>query len=153
LYLSMLISSHMNIDHKAIFEQLKADIEQRREQLRQCLQDQQRLNKEISSLEHSAVGLAGLLGEEYTPEDDLSLTEAIIKTFVEGGDYSVVEMKAKLDARGYDIRRHTNVLASIHSIFKRLTEQDKIKHAGQRAAKPVYRATEQLIPPVPKPEY
>jgi hypothetical protein len=143
----------METDHKAIFEQLKADIEKRREQLRECLKDQQRLNKEISSLEQSAVGLATMLGEEYTPEDDLSLTEAIVKTFVEGGDYSVVEMKAKLEARGYDTRRHTNVLASIHSIFKRLIEQDKIKHNGHRGGKPVHRATAKLVPPPPQPEY
>lgn len=111
------------------------------------------LDMRIFRLREGLFGLAILCGTDTNqlaaeyPElfpdlipPDMGLTDAIRKAMVSKHTYvSPVEVRQRLEEMNYDIKKYKNVLASIHTILKRLTESNEVE-AGTRDGKIVYRA-------------
>ncbi|HEX8139420.1 MAG TPA: hypothetical protein VF544_17805 [Pyrinomonadaceae bacterium] len=110
------------------------------------------LDRNIFQLREGLFGLAILCGtdtnqlaKEY-PElfpdlisPDLGLTDAVRKAMASKRNFvSPVEVKDRLAAMGFDITKYKNILASIHTILKRLLASDEVE-AGTRDEKVVYR--------------
>lgn len=110
------------------------------------------LDAKIIQLRQGVLGLAGLCGvnslqltierPELFPDlisYDLGLTDAIRKAMqAERVFLSPIEIRKRLHTMGYDIKKHKNILASIHVSLKRLAESDEVE-TGNRESKVVYR--------------
>src|SRR5437868_3925975 len=110
------------------------------------------MDKSIFQLREGLVGLAILCGTDTNqlakdyPElfpdlisPDVGLTDAVRKAMAAKRTFvSPVEVKDRLAEMGFDITKHKNILASIHTILKRLVKSDEIE-AGTREEKVVYR--------------
>lgn len=110
------------------------------------------LDRDIFQLREGLFGLAILCGtdtnqlaKEY-PElfpdlisPDVGLTDAVRKALASKHTFvSPVEVKDRLAEMGFDITKHKNILASIHTILKRLHTSEEVE-AGNREEKVVYR--------------
>jgi len=124
----------MSVNLKEMFDQLTHEIDLKRAELGACLRKAQELEDLISGLQQSASGLAKTIGQQYVAEGDISLTEAIRRIFRQGQTKTFVptEIRDALIESGYDIDKYGNILASIHSIIKRILGKD-IVEAGKRA--------------------
>ena len=119
----------------------------------------ERLDQRIFQLREGMVGLAILCGTDTTqlaqkhPElfpdlisSDTGLTDAIRKAMQSKRLYvSPVEVRDRLVNMGYDVSKHGNVLASIHTILRRLAVNEEIEE-GTRDGKVVYRIVGPLLP-------
>jgi hypothetical protein len=110
------------------------------------------LDMKIFRLREGLFGLAILCGTDTNqlaaeyPElfpdlisPDTGLTDAIRKAMQAKRTYaSPVEVKNRLAEMGYDIGKYKNILASIHTILKRLVDSEEVE-TGIRDQKVVYR--------------
>ena len=55
------------------------------------------------------------------------ITDAIKRAFVFDYHLTPTEVRDKLEIMGFNLNRHTNPMATIHSVLKRLVEQDWLK--------------------------
>ncbi len=103
--------------------------------------------REIMELRQTVAALARLCGEpEFVEEDALGLTEAIRMAFRthEPGMYGLGEgmsahdVRTKLEAMGY-AGRWGNVLASIHTVIKRLFDKGELEAAGNINGRDTFR--------------
>ncbi len=131
----------MVLNYPELLKQVKADIASKRAELGECLSRAEKLEDQISGLQQTAAGIAKTLGETYEAEEEMGLTEAIRRAFRQNPDRNFVatEIRDELEQMGYDIDKFGNVLASIHSVIKRLVDKD-IEIAGSRGntGKPCY---------------
>jgi archaellum component FlaC len=130
----------MALDYTELFKQVKAEIASKRAELGECLSRVEALEDEISGLQQTAAGLAKTLGEQYEAEDELGLTEAIRRVFRQNPEknFVPVEIRDELEQMGYNVEKYGNILASIHSVIKRLLDKD-ISQLGTRTnGKPCY---------------
>ncbi len=164
----------MALNYEQLFKQVKDEIFSKRAELGACLTRAEALEDEISGLQQTAAGLAKTLGEQYEADDELGLTEAIRRVFRQNPEknFIPVEIRDELEQMGHDVEKYGNILASIHSVIKRLLDKD-ISQLGTRSnGKPCYqwrkkveiskapprssagdnlRATPMPSPPMPKP--
>jgi hypothetical protein len=144
----------MALNYAELLEQVKAEIASKREELGRCLARAVTLEDELGGLQQTAAGLAKTLGEQYEADDDIGLTEAIRRAFRQNPEkhFTAIEIRDELDQMGHDLAKYGNVLASIHSVIKRL-ETKEIEGAGTRAnGKPCYQWKKaQPISKAPKP--
>lgn len=72
-------------------------------------------------------------------DPDTGLTDAV-REVLRAGEYfmSPIDVRDSLKAKGYDISKYKNVLASIHTILKRLMNQDEVKE-GERDGRTTYK--------------
>jgi|SRR6266446_10935205 len=142
----------MKLDYRAMFEQVKAEIALRREELGTVLAKADELEDQIIGLQQTAAGLAKTLREQYVAEDELGLTEAVRRVFKQNAprDFSALEVRSELESMGYDLAKYGNVMASIHSVMKRIEGKD-IHGIGNRNGKPVFRQIPAAPPPPIKP--
>lgn len=111
------------------------------------------LDSRIFKLREAVLGLAGLcdLAEvevyqqwsELFPDrnaPDVGFTDAIRAVFKANPEYfhSPVWIRNSLEASGFEVAKYKNVLASIHSILKRMKAKNEIIE-GNREGRPVYR--------------
>ena|SRR5438270_7789057 len=143
----------MPLNYREMFEQVKKEIAERREELGAYIAKTQALEDQIIGLQQTAAGLAKTLGEQYTAEDELGLTDAIRRAFKqnEGRDFTALEVRDELESMGCDLKKYGNVMASIHSVIKRIQDKD-IWHASTKNGKPAYRWGQRPVtkaPPAP----
>lgn len=121
----------------------REEVESRREQL----------ERRITRLREAIIGLGFLVDKgSYTiakerPElfpdtvsPDVGFTDAVRAVFRDDKEsfHSPIEIRDYLDLVGFDIAKYKNVLASIHSILKRLKAKNEI-YEGTRDGKVVYK--------------
>jgi hypothetical protein len=118
----------------------------------------------ILRLRRGALGLGALCGNspgelsskfpDLFPDSidpDTGLTDAVrevLKTDTHTY-FSPVNVRDRLRGRGYDISKYKNVLASIHTILKRLKDQDEVKDVnrdGRTVYKWIVREVEEAAP-------
>ena len=130
----------MSLNYREMFDQIKAQIVNKRAELSVCIARVDELEDEIVALQQTASGLAKTLREEYVAEDELGLTDAIRKVFKQNAskDFTALEVKAELEEMGYNLSKYGNVMASIHSVINRILGKD-IRQSGTKTGKPCYR--------------
>src|ERR1041385_1871754 len=111
------------------------------------------IDNRITKLRNAIIGLGGLSGKtaygiatdypELFPDTvtpDVGFTDAVREAFRLYKDYffSPVEIRSEIEENGFDIKKYKNVLASIHSILKRLKNKGEIIE-GTRDGKVVYK--------------
>lgn len=99
------------------------------------------LNARIAKVRRGVLALSPLVGEEPTgvenkyphlfPElipPDIGMTDAIRKVLQSAGTFlTPVGVRTELKTTGYDTDRYKNVLASIHTVLKRLAESGEVE--------------------------
>jgi hypothetical protein len=126
----------------------REDIDTKREQL----------DSRIFRVREGLVGLALLSGTDSSElakkhphlfpdliSPDVGLTDAVRQALESKRIYmSPVEVRNRLVDMKYDMKRYTNVLASIHTILKRLVDSGEVD-AGNREGKVVYRWSDKAV--------
>jgi len=100
------------------------------------------LNERIVQVRNGVLGLSSLAGEnpqdiekqypELFPDlipSDIGLTDAVRKSLQKFPDRFLTPMTVRkvLQATGYDTDRYKNILASIHTVLKRLVESEEVE--------------------------
>jgi len=111
-------------------------------------------DKRIGKLRRGAIGLAALCGKtaadlaakrpELLPDHidpDTGLTDAVREVLKSAapGSCSPVYIRDSLKAKGYDMSEYKNVLASIHTILKRLAAKGEVKDSNSPEGRTVYK--------------
>jgi hypothetical protein len=144
--------------YEAALEQARKELAQSVEELGEAQSREQELEQRIADLRQTISILSKLCGQEDMDiEDSLGLTDAIRLAFAYAKEQGMTaqETRLRLETQGFNTRRYGNLLASIHTVIKRLDSKGEIRHIGDRTdGKPVYAWTSKIIPPPPghKPE-
>ena len=149
----------------------KQALKDAREELVKLLGQQEEINRRVDSLKQTVEALSALCGEEFNAkayagisdvvnkafEETLELihgkpsltdaTRAVLKTF--GRPMTAVEVRDGLTSLGYDLSIYSNVVASLHTILKRLHANGEAFIVTTNEGKQAYQAK---IGPVIKPE-
>jgi len=116
--------------YKRALEQAKADLANRIAELGAAQKLAELAEKEIVGLRQTVSALQRLCGEsEYVEEDALGLTDAIrmtFKTAAGGSPLTAQDVKELMENSGY-AGRWGNLLASIHTVIKRLHAKGEIE--------------------------
>lgn len=102
-----------------------------RSELSKFEQERANLDIKIDFLRIIVKGLEGLSGEEVKklePLNDFGLTAAVREVLK--SDFSFLEpmqVRAGLEARGYNLKRYANPMASLHVTLKRLVELGEVE--------------------------
>jgi hypothetical protein len=130
--------------YKASLEQAKADLAEQIARLGAAQETAEDAEKKIIQLRQTIAALARLCGEpEYSEEDALGLTDsirAILKATEPGIDLSAQDVKQHMESMGY-AGRWGNVLASIHTVLKRLHDKKEIEAGCETNGRPTYHWT------------
>jgi hypothetical protein len=112
----------------------------------------ERKHKEIVDLRQTVTVLSRLCGEpEFIEEDTLGLTEVIrlaYKSAVGGPGLTLQDVKDLIDSMGY-AGRWGNLLASVHTVTKRLIAKGDVEPAGNVNGKDTYRWAGRSTEPAP----
>jgi hypothetical protein len=95
------------------------------------------LDRRLAQLAQTMGTLMRLCG--LTPTVPWGLTDLcrmVLKTA--GHPLSAVEVRAQLEAMGVDLSRYSNVLASIHTVLKRLTDAGEARFVPRPHERPAY---------------
>ncbi len=154
----------MTIDtYREALKQAKADLAEQVAVLGRAQETAEKAEHAIVELRQTIAALQRLCGEpEFVEEDALGLTDAIrmaFKTEVTkmeamyglGGGMSPQDVRTKMELMGYG-GRWGNLLASIHTVIKRLHEKGELEAAGNVNGRDTYRWREQgnardVLPP------
>jgi hypothetical protein len=110
-----------------------SDLMEQREKLDDLREE---LSERITKVRRGVLALSPLVGEEPKSVEnkyphlfpdlipsDIGLTDAVRKVLQSAGNHlTAVGVRTELKATGYDTDRYKNVLASIHTVLKRLVE-------------------------------
>lgn len=130
-------------------DEYKQALEAVRAELSDLLTEQAEIERRIIQLKRTARSLARLCEEEtihkkdlpnYKPEiEEYGITNLVREVLKNSkGALTPVEIKEGLNRLGYDISLHTNIMASIHAILKRLIKQDEVR-AFTKSGKKFYK--------------
>jgi hypothetical protein len=105
------------------------------------------LARQRADLDHRLAQLAQTMGTlmrlcGLTPTVPWGLTDLcrmVLKTA--GHPLSAVEVRAQLGAMGVDLSRYSNVLASIHTVLKRLSDSGEVRFVPRVHERPAYEWT------------
>ena len=76
--------------------------------------------------------LSKMLGEQFVEEDALGLTDAIRQAFKTAEkQLTPLDIRERLEQLGYDTDKYGNVMASIHTVIRRLADNGEIVEAGR----------------------
>jgi len=129
--------------YKAALSQAKQDLADSVGELGELQQKAEEIDKRIMDLRQTVSVLSKLCGEqEVDLEDALGLTDAIrvAMTDVPGNQaVTAQDVRLRLESRGFNTRRYGNLLASIHTVLKRLQTKGEISLATIADGKPAYR--------------
>lgn len=122
------------IDYRQLIDTLKKDLAVKQDTLGKCIAQQEQLENEIGAIRGSIANFSRMLGMVFDEEEEMGLTDAIRQAFKSHVPNALIptEIRDRLKATGYDITKHGNVLASIHSVVNRLSQRGEIVNAGQR---------------------
>lgn len=138
--------------YQQTLEKAKADLISARARREQAIQLQEELEQRIIELRRTVAALAALCGEEFNEDDEFGLTDSIrmaLKTY--GGHLNAQQVKNRLEQMGYK-SNSTNLLASVHTILKRLVLKGELDDTVVSENKPAYRWIAKLTPPPQQPK-
>ncbi len=133
--------------YKEALEQAKKDLARATHELGVAQENAILAEGEIVELRQTIAALAKLCGEsEFVEEDALGLTDAIRQVFKAhmsanrsgGNGLDAHEVRETMELMGY-AGRWGNLLASIHTVLKRLHEKGEIEAAGNINGRETYR--------------
>jgi hypothetical protein len=95
------------------------------------------LDTRLAQLGQTVGSLMRLCG--LTPTVSWGLTDACRMALKSAGSpLTALEVRAQLEAMGFDLSRYTNDLAAIHTVLKRLTESGEVRFLPRAYEKPAY---------------
>ena len=133
--------------YKEALGQAKKDLEKATEKLGVAQEQAIEAERDIVELRQTIAALAKLCGEsEFVEEDALGITDAVRMAFKTdepgmyglGNGLTAHDIRAKLESMGY-AGRWGNILASIHTVIKRLREKKEIEAVGNINGMDCYR--------------
>jgi hypothetical protein len=128
--------------YKESLKQAKSDLAKAISELGEAEAKTERATKQIAELRQTVTVLSRLCGEpEYVEEDALGLTDVIrlaYRSAVGGPDLTLQDVKDRIDSMGY-AGRWGNLLASVHTVTKRLVARNDVEAAGNVNGKETYR--------------
>ena len=144
----------MATDYKPTLEAALTDLADLMKHRERVDNEREFLDKRIFQVREGLFGLAILCGTDTNtlarehPElfpdlisPDTGLSDAVRKALQSKRVFvSPVELRDRLQSMGYDIKKHANVLASIHTTLKRLADAEEVE-VGERDGKLVYRSS------------
>jgi hypothetical protein len=147
--------------YKEALKQAKADLAAQVEILGEAQEAAAKAEKAIVELRQTVAALQRLCGQgEFVEEDALGITDAVRMAFKthEVGMYGLGEgmsahdVREKLEGMGY-AGRWGNVLASIHTVIKRLFEKGELEAMGNLNGRETFRWKREgnkPVPPIPR---
>ena len=145
--------------YKNALKQAKADLAEQVEILGRAQDCAEKAEKAIVELRQTIAALQRLCGEpEFVEEDALGLTDAIrmaFKTEIANNGMSAQEVRTKMESMGYG-GRWGNLLASIHTVIKRLHEKGELEAMGNLNGRETYRwkkAPRMIVSKAPRPPH
>ncbi|HZZ16150.1 MAG TPA: hypothetical protein VFE08_09340 [Candidatus Sulfotelmatobacter sp.] len=117
--------------YKVAFQDAKYELAEAIAELGKIQGREAALEVRIVELRQSVASLARLCGEKFVEEDELGLTDAIrlaLKTA--GTPVAAAGIRNRIESMGFDVSRHGNILASIHTVLKRLVDQGQAEDIG-----------------------
>lgn len=92
------------------------------------------LEIELGRLRATVFSLSQITGDDFVEQEVLGLTDAVRLTFklAPGRWMTAQDVRTNIAALGFDLRGYSNILASIHTITKRLRARHEI--SSSRAA-------------------
>jgi hypothetical protein len=141
--------------YKEALKQAKLDLTKAIAELGNAEAIVERKTKEIAELRQTVTVLSRLCGEpEFFEEDALGLTDVIrlaYKSADGGAGLTLQDVKDRIDSMGYE-GRWGNLLASVHTVTKRLVIKGDVEPAGNVNGKDTYRWAGRSADPAPDPE-
>jgi hypothetical protein len=115
-------------DYKKVFQDLKDELEA-------LLEQQEKTEKRIMQVKQSIVAIAPLAEEDDFVKQmaavittQMGITDSCRETLKTAGrPLTPIQVREELKKSGMDIKGYTNILASIHSVLKRLLESGEAK--------------------------
>ncbi len=115
-----------------------------RRALEAAVREYERLGQARAEIDKRLAQLAQTIGSlsrlcNLTPTVPYGLTEAcrlVLKAA--GHPLTATEVRAQLDAMGFDLERYSNDLASIHTVLKRLNASGEAQFVARAWGKPAY---------------
>jgi len=134
---------------KARFKEL---LEAAQDELVDAVKNRNMLEMRIRSLQSDITHLAALCGEEVQdPIKDLGLTDAIRYTLGNTkGPMTPVEIKEALVKGGFEVSEYSNMMASIHTVLRRLRIKGEVMASGFKGGSFIW-TKRGLTPPPPLP--
>lgn len=121
------------LDYETLLERAKEDLAEEQAKLGRLIGEQEATEKKIAGIRGMIGHLSRMLDKEYIEEDEAGLTENVRRVFkTHNGSLIPTEIRDRLRDSGYDISKHGNVMASIHSVVRRLSDRGEIVEAGNR---------------------
>jgi hypothetical protein len=126
--------------YKEALKQAKSDLAERVATLGKAQATAEQAEKDILELRQTIAALQRLCGEpEFVEEDALGLTDAIRMAFKTAGrEMSPHDVREYMENSGY-AGRWGNLLASIHTVVKRLHAKGEIQATGNVNGRDTYR--------------
>lgn len=143
----------MTLDtYKESLKQAKLDLTKAIAELGNAEAIVERKTKDIAELRQTVTVLGRLCGEaEFVEEDALGLTDVIrlaYKSAAGGAGMTLQDVKDRIDSMGY-AGRWGNLLASVHTVTKRLIAKGDVEPAGNVNGKETYRWAGRSLDPAP----
>ena len=115
-----------------------------REALDAALREYETLGRQRAEMDERLARLAQTIGSltrlcHLTPTVPFGLTDACRMVLKAAGHpLTALEVRAQLDAMGFDLARYSNDLASIHTVLKRLNHAGEAEFVPRAWEKPAY---------------
>jgi hypothetical protein len=114
-------------NYKSALEQLKKDLRDSKQRRLEHLRGVEEEEERITHLRQSVASLSRLCGEAFDDEDEFGLTDAIRMALkAHGGHLNPQQVRAQIERLGFKTEKYTNVLASIHTVLKRLVIKGEV---------------------------
>lgn len=132
----------MTIDYKAWYAAAKEELEKLQQERAALEQKRADYDKQIAALTWTVNGLAPLVGEEPLPPPPgavpippAGITDSIREVLNQAEKpLSASEIRDQLRDLGFDTASYSNVLATIHTILRRLREAGEIESSVAKVA-------------------
>lgn len=114
--------------YKAALKQAKKELENAVDGLGEMVKQQDAQERRIVELRQTVSALSRLCGEQYEEADALGLTDAIrLALRTAGVEMMPNSIKGRMESMGFDTSKYGNVLASVHTVLRRLKDQGQVE--------------------------
>lgn len=135
------IEAHRKREYAEMFEALTKDLHAAKARHAQAIATADREELDITNLRQSLAAIGQLCGKKFEEEDEYGLTDLVrmaLRT-MQGSALEPTQVKERIESLGYP-QKSENVLASIHTILKRLLAKGEVDtHILQPGNKTAYR--------------
>jgi hypothetical protein len=117
--------------YKAALQQARRELGETIAELESIKGKEGALEVRIVELRQTVASLARLCGEQHAEEDEMGLTDAVrlaVKTAAT--PMNPQRVRERIEGMGFNIGSHSNIMASIHTVLKRLERQGDVADQG-----------------------